>query len=49
MNELTIHELFDLEHTMAKEYIEKYTYPWEILPVIGSTILSIREKLNPGE
>ncbi|MDD6339823.1 MAG: UDP-N-acetylglucosamine pyrophosphorylase [Butyrivibrio sp.] len=49
MNELTIHELFDLEHTMAKEYIEKYTYPWEILPVIGSTILSIGEKLNPEE
>ena len=24
-------DLFDLEHTLAKEYLSNFTYPWEAL------------------
>ena len=27
----TIKDLYDLDHTMAKEYLEQFTYPWEAL------------------
>ena len=45
----TIKDLYDLDHTLAKEYLEQYTYPWEALKGIKDLILSIGEKLDPEE
>ena len=36
VNAVTIKELYDLSHTEAKPLMESYTYPWEVLPHIGS-------------
>lgn len=36
--EAKISELFDLEKTIAKSLFEKYEYPWEVLPHIGTFI-----------
>lgn len=37
----TIDKLFDLNETIAADYVRKYTWPWEILPNIKGIILSI--------
>ena len=44
-----IQELYDLSHTMAKEYLEGFAYPWEALKGIASMILAQGEKLDPEE
>ena len=48
-DQMTIKELFDLHKSMAGEYLEKYTYPWEVLPHIGEFILSIGARLPEEE
>ncbi len=45
----TIHDLYDLSHTLAHEYLEQYTYPWEALKGIKDLILSLGEALDPAE
>ena len=40
----TIKELYDLTHTLAAEYLEGFTYPWEALSGIQALILA----LGPG-
>ena len=42
----TIKDLYDLDHTMAKEYLEGFTYPWEALKGIKELILSIGSTLG---
>ena len=42
----TICDLYDLNHCMAGEYLEKFTYPWEALAGIKETILALGEKLG---
>ncbi len=42
-------ELFDLEHTMAKDYLKQYEYPWEALKGIKEMIVALGEKLDPNE
>ena len=27
----TIKDLYDLDHTLAKDYLSQFTYPWEAL------------------
>lgn len=50
MEQLKNKELFlNLDQTIAKELIESYEYPWEVLPHIGETILKIGETLSPEE
>ena len=44
----TIKDLYDLDHTLAKEYLSQYTYPWEALKGIKELILEIGSKL-PGD
>ena len=44
-----IKDLFDLEHTMAKEYLEGYTYPWEALKGIKDMIIELGKKLPADE
>lgn len=46
---LSIHELYDLSHTMAADYLSGFTYPWEALGGIKSLIVSLGEKLDPDE
>ena len=49
MNDITISELFDLEHTLAADYLRGFTYPWEALGGISDFILALGEKLDPNE
>lgn len=42
----TIQALFDLNHTAAKAYLERFTYPWESLGGIGELILSLGQNLG---
>ena len=38
---MKIPELYDLEHTMAKGYLEHFEYPWQALKGIGKLILEL--------
>ena len=38
---MEIKDLYNLDETIAKKYLEKYTYPWEVLPLISNYILEI--------
>ena len=50
MEQLKNKELFqDFSQTMAKELLEKYEYPWEVLPHIGEEILKIGATLSLEE
>lgn len=40
-------ELYDLEHTRAKEYLMGFQYPWEALQGIKEMILQLGESLEP--
>lgn len=42
-------DLFDLEHTMAADYLRQYEYPWEALENIKELVLALGEKLSPDE
>ena len=44
-----IKDLFDLEHTMAKDYLEQFEYPWEALKGIKDMIVELGEKLPEEE
>ncbi|MBQ7034794.1 MAG: UDP-N-acetylglucosamine pyrophosphorylase, partial [Clostridia bacterium] len=46
---LTVTALFDLSHSMAKPLLEKVTYPWEALPMIGDFISELGATLSPEE
>ena len=41
--------LFDLNHTIAKEYLERYEYPWEALPEIKNIIPELIAGLDRSE
>ena len=41
-----INELYDLEHTLAKEYLAGFTYPWEALKGIKELIVTLGPKLG---
>ncbi len=43
---ITIPSLYDLHHTMAKEYLEGFTYPWQALSGIKDLILSLGARLD---
>ncbi|MBQ8086034.1 MAG: UDP-N-acetylglucosamine pyrophosphorylase [Lachnospiraceae bacterium] len=42
---VTINSLYSLDETLAKPLLEKYTYPWEVLPHIGDFILELIKTL----
>ncbi|MDD5852301.1 MAG: UDP-N-acetylglucosamine pyrophosphorylase [Galactobacillus timonensis] len=46
---LTIQDLYDLNHTAAKDYLMQFTYPWEALDGIKDLILSLGEHLPEDE
>ncbi len=41
-----IRDLYDLEHSMAAEYLSRFTYPWEALKGIKEEISRLGESLN---
>ena len=43
---VTIQELYDLEHTQAKSYLEQFTYPWEALKGIKDFIVQLGSTLG---
>lgn len=45
----TIHDLYDLDHTLAKDYLAQFTYPWEALKGIKDFIISLGETLDKNE
>lgn len=49
MEQLKISELYDLTQTMAAELFEGKTYPWEVLPEIGTFIMKLGETLSEEE
>ena len=45
----TIKELYDLDHTLARNYLMQFTYPWEALKGIKELILTLGPTLDPEE
>ena len=46
---MRINELYDLDHTLAKDYLSKYTYPWEALAGIKDFIINLGKSLDKNE
>ena len=42
----TISDLYDLDHTLAKDYLSQFTYPWEALKGIKDFILELGPTLG---
>ena len=42
-------DLFDLEHTIAADYLRSFEYPWEALGGIKKLIVELGSKLDPAE
>ena len=42
----TIKDLYDLDHTLAKDYLLQFTYPWEALKGIKDMIIALGETLG---
>ena len=42
----TISDLYDLEHTLAKDYLKQFTWPWEALKGIRQLIVELGERLG---
>ena len=49
MKEMTVKEMYTLEETIAKDIFDGVTYPWEVLPKIGSFILELGKTLPEEE
>lgn len=45
----TIKELYDLDHTLAKEYLCGFEYPWEALKGIKDMIIALGKTLSKDE
>ena len=42
-----VSELFDLSHTLAKEYLNGFSYPWDALKGIKDMIIALGQTLGP--
>ena len=47
MDNAKIENLYDLDETLAGEYLKGFTYPWEALSGIGDLIKELGKKLDP--
>ncbi len=45
----TIHDLYDLTHTLAADYLSRFTYPWEALKGIKDEIIRLGDQLDPAD
>ena len=46
---MKIKELYDLDHTLAKDYLSKYEYPWDALASIKNFIIELGKSLDKNE
>ena len=46
MEECKIKNLYNLDETIARKLLEKYEYPWEVLPQINDFIIELGKKLD---
>jgi len=44
----TISDLYDLDHTLAKDYLSQFTYPWEALKGLKDFIMKLGASLDPS-
>ena len=49
MENCKITELYNLDETIAKDLLSKYTYPWEVLAHINDFILELGATLPTDE
>ena len=49
MENVKINQLYDLSHTAAKDYLSKFTYPWEALKGISEFIITLGKSLSKDE
>ena len=49
MESVKINNLFDLSHTIAKDYLSTFEYPWQALKGISELIIKIGSTLSPDE
>ncbi len=49
VSEITIKNMYSLEHTMAGKYLAELAYPWEALPHIKYYIMEIGKTLSSDE
>lgn len=49
MENVKIANLYDLSHTIAADYLNSFTYPWEALKGISDLIINLGNKLSPDE
>lgn len=49
IKEWSIENLFRVQSELISEYLKKFIYPWEVLPKLSSTLLSLGEGLSPEE
>ena len=49
MEDIKISNLFDLKETIAQNLLEKYEYPWEVLPNIENFIIELGNTLSKDE
>lgn len=47
--EMKMTDLYDLEHTMARPFLEQFQYPWEALPGIGEFVERLGKSLPADE
>lgn len=45
----TIKHMYNLEHTLAKDYLSQFTYPWEALSGIKEFIITLGNQLSKEE
>lgn len=43
---MTIQDMYDVEHTLAKDYLSQFTFPWEALKGITDMIIALGESLG---
>lgn len=49
MEQVTIEKLYDLKESIAEEIFQGKTYPWEVLPLIGTFIEKLGKTLSSEE
>lgn len=49
MEQVTIEKLYDLKETIVEEIFQGKTYPWEVLPLIGTFIEKLGKTLSSEE
>ena len=45
MENIKIRDMYSLEETIAKDLLEKFEYPWEVLPHIKEYIIKLGNSL----